>query len=84
MSKEAIAFMMVSIIPEDAIVEKLESAVKEYALIKNKKNKENLYSACTAMLLKFQVGDDMKEALDLGTTFEEMQRREDIFNPGKG
>ena len=76
--------MMVSLIPEEALIEKLETALAEYKIFKNEKMKEELNNACTALLLKLRVGNDIKAALEYSESFQEMQRRDDIFNPGKG
>lgn len=71
---------MLTLMPVDAIVDELESSIKEYKLLKSENSFKDLANRCQLLCLKHMVGDDLEKAIQLEKESEDTRRIKDSLS----
>lgn len=71
---------MLTLMPVDAIVDELESSIKEYKLLKSENSFKDLANRCQLLCLKHMVGDDLEKAIQLEKESEDTRKIKDSLS----
>ncbi len=76
--------LLLSIIPENSILEMLEEAIKEHKLLNTPETKKELKTMVIMYSMKLTVAENMESALEFEKEAERMRAGMNLLNPKIG
>ena len=72
--------MAAAAMPEEVLLESLKEAIDEYKSVPSEQNQGHLAMSCMMLTLKFKLGDNTKDAVDMIKDLDDIDNKMKLFN----